>query len=214
MELLNFKYFFFLAYTILGYIKSLSSGERKYLLFSLLGLLGFVTNLLDYFVFSSNLELYLVNDLVSLGLYFIFFFSIKNLKVTSSFIFIPLTALSIIALLFFNFDWPKSNINLYSNYGYLNTLEYLLFSFFASLTSLTICTIVLIKMFTTNLLRLNLIFLLFGILSFYLGDIIQSGLGIYFISDTNIHFKFSEIFLTIRLFVSNGLIIFGLLWKN
>ena len=72
----------------------------------------------------------------------------------------------------------------------------------------------LIKLFKTELVQINLLFILFGIISFYIGDIIQAGLGIYFISDTNVHFVFTEVFLTIRLIASNGLIILGLLWKN
>ena len=200
MDLLNFNYLFFLAYIIIGYLKSFNSGERNYLLFSLLGLLGLATNLLDYFVFTSNLELFLIHDIFAIGLYLIFFSSLKILNNT--------------AFAFFYIDWPKSDITLYSKYGHLNTLEYLLFCLLAGITCLIICTALLIKIFKTDLVQLNLFFILFGIISFYIGDIIQAGLGIHFISDTNVHNIFSEILLTIRLFVSNGLIILGLLWKN
>lgn len=214
MDLLNFNYLFFLAYIIIGYLKSFNSGERNYLLFSLLGLLGLATNLLDYFVFTSNLELFLIHDIFAIGLYLIFFSSLKILNNTALFLFAPLSTLIITAFAFFYIDWPKSDITLYSKYGHLNTLEYLLFCLLAGITCLIICTALLIKIFKTDLVQLNLFFILFGIISFYIGDIIQAGLGIHFISDTNVHNIFSEILLTIRLFVSNGLIILGLLWKN
>ena len=214
MDLLNINYFFLLAYIIVGYLKSYYSRERNYLIFSALGLLGLATNVLDFFVFSSNLELFLIYDLLVIGLYLKFFMSFKTLNIKDSFLFVPLTCLILLAFVFFYFDWPKSDISLYSKYRYLNTLEYLFFCLFSGLTCLVICTILLIKLFKTELVQLKLLFILFGIISFYIGDIIQAGLGIYFISDTNVHFVFTEVFLTIRLIASNGLIILGLLWKN
>lgn len=143
-----------------------------------------------------------------------FFFSLKLLNNTGRFLFVPLSALIIAAFVFFYIDWPKSEITLYSKYGHLNTLEYLLFCLLSGLICLIICTTLLIKIFKTDVVQLNLIFILFGIITFYFGDIIQAGLGIHFLSNTDVHNNFSEILLTIRLFVSNGLIILGLLWKN
>ena len=51
-------------------------------------------------------------------------------------------------------------------------------------------------------------------MAYYVGDVIKSGLEIHFISDLYVHEKFLELFFPIRLFVSKGLIITGLLWKN
>ena len=180
----------------------------------LLGALGIATGILDYFVFSSNLELFVVADLVSLGFYFMFFYSLKTLRISGSILMATLSTLIVIALFFFNIDWPKSAIHFYSKYGYLNTLEYLTFSVFTGLACLIICTIVLIKMLKNDFVPLNLLFIVFGIMAFYMGDLIKSGLEIHFISDLSVHYKFLELFFSIRLFVSKGLIITGLLWKN
>lgn len=214
LDLLNFKYFFYVAYIVIGYKRSLSSGENKYLFFMLLGALGIATGILDYFVFSSNLELFVVADLVSLGFYFMFFYSLKTLRISGSLLLSTLSTLIVIAFVFFNIDWPKSDIHLYSNYGYLNTLEYLTFTVFAGLVCVIICTIVLIKMLKNDFVPLNLLFIVFGMMAYYVGDVIKSGLEIHFISDLYVHEKFLELFFPIRLFVSKGLIITGLLWKN
>ena len=96
----------------------MSSGENKYLFFMLLGALGISTGILDYFVFSSNLELFVVADLVSLGFYFMFFYSLKTLRISGSLLLATLSTLIVIALFFFNTDWPKSDIHFYSKYGY------------------------------------------------------------------------------------------------
>ena len=214
MDLLDFKYFFYVAYIVIGYKRSLSSGERKYMFFTLLGALGIATSMLDFFVFSSNLELFVVVDLVSLGLYFLFFYSFKTIKISGRLLLATLSTLIAIALVFFYIDWPKSDIYLYSKYGYLNTLEYLIFFVFSGSACLIICTIVLIKMLKNDFVPLNLFFIVFGIMAYYVGDVIQSGLAIHFISDLNVHYGFLELFLPFRLFVSKGLITTGLLWKN
>ena len=180
----------------------------------LLGALGIATGILDYFVFSSNLELFVIADLVSLGFYFMFFYSLKTLRISGSLLLSTLSTLIVIAFVFFNIDWPKSDIHFYSKYGYLNTLEYLTFSVFTGLACLIICTIVLIKMLKNDFVPLNLLFIVFGIMAVYMGDLIKSGLEIHFISDLSVHYKFLELFFPIRLFVSKGLIITGLLWKN
>jgi len=69
-------------------------------------------------------------------------------------------------------------------------------------------------MLKNDFVPLNLLFIVFGIMAFYMGDLIKSGLEIHFISDLYVHEKFLELFFPIRLFVSKGLIITGLLWKN
>ena len=214
LNFITIKYIIISALIILGYSKCRSSKEKKYLLFSLIGALDIFTTLLDKYVFTSNLELFLINDLLAVGLYFMFFHLIEKPFIIKKTLLSFFGLLLILAGSLFFFDWPKSDISLYSKYGYLNTIEYLLYSLFSGLTCLIICAILLVKMFKIDLFRLNIIFILFGIMSFYIGDIIQAGLGIYFISDINVHFVFTEIFLTLRLFAFSGFITLGLLWKN
>jgi hypothetical protein len=214
LEILDLKYLFYLAFIVLGYTKYRSTKDEKFLLFSLIGILDISTNLLNIYVFKSNLELLLVHNIISIGLYFKFFYSIeKNINIKKSLLsFYGLFI--IIAGILFMFDWPKSDIKLYSKYGYLNTLEYLRFILLTGIICLVFCTLILIKMFKSEPVPVNLLLILFGIITLYIGNILQAGLGIYFLNDIEIHNEFSNHLITIRLFTSKGLIIAGLLWKN
>lgn len=214
MDFLNFKYAFYIAYIILGYLKSKSTGERKYLLFSLAGLLDITTSLLDYYLFTSNLELLLVNNLILLGLYFMLFHSLKKLETPIKYLLLVYTSIAVYGILLFILDLPKTDLNLYSDYGFLNTLESLCFCFIVGITCLIFSTISLIRLFRFDPVPVNLLLIIFGIITFYIGDILQSGMGIHFLFDSDVHDAFSNNFLTIRLFTSKGLIISGLLWKN
>ncbi len=69
-------------------------------------------------------------------------------------------------------------------------------------------------MFQNEAIQLNVIFIIFGVIIYYVGDILNFGLGIHFLIDTNVHDEFMNKFLPIRLYASKGLIISGLLWKN
>lgn len=214
MDFLNIKFLFYIAFIVLGYIKSISSQERKYLLFSLLGILDICTNLLDIFIFTSNLELLIVNNLLTLGSYFVFFYFIKNITISPKLLFSVYGILLIYAGILFIFDWPKASSDLYSDYGYLNTFEYSFFCFFAAIICLTFCTFILTKIFQDETFRLNLLLIIFGIITYYVGDILKFGLGIHFLNDINVHNEFLNTFLPIRLYASKGLIIVGLIWKN
>jgi hypothetical protein len=215
LEILDLKYLFYLAFIVLGYTKYRSTKDEKFLLFSLIGILDISTNLLNIYVFKSNLELLLVHNIISIGLYFKFFYSIEKNKYFKKIFISTFFLLSIsFVIVFFLIDWPKSDISLYSVYGFLNTLEYLNFIFFSSAMCLIIFTILLIKMIKTDIVKLHLIFILFGIISYHVGELIQAGLGVHFLYDIDIHAEFTCNLLTIRLFTSNGLIITGLLWKN
>lgn len=214
MDFLNIKFLFYIALIVLGYIKSISSQERKYLLFSLLGILDICTNLLDNFIFTSNLELLIVNNLLTLDLYFVFFYFIKNITISKKLLFSIYSILFIYASILFIFDWPKASSDLYSDYGYLNTFEYSFFCFFAAIICLTLCTFVLTKMFQNETIQSNVLIIIFGVIIYYVGDLLKFGLGIHFLNDMNVHNEFLNTFLPIRLYTSKGLIIVGLLWKN
>ena len=214
MDFLNIKFLFYIALIVLGYIKAVKTREREYLLFSLLGILDVCTNLLDNFIFTSNLELLIVNNLLTLGSYFAFLYFIKNTTISKKLLFLIYGILFIYAIILFIFDWPNTSRDLYSDYGYLNIYEYSFFCFFAAVFCLTLCTYILSKMFQNEAIHLNVIFIIFGVIIYYVGDILNFGLGIHFLIDTNVHDEFMNKFLPIRLYSSKGLIISGLLWKN
>lgn len=214
MVFLVLKITIYLALIILGYIKTKSTGDRKYLLFSILGILDITTHLLDKFVFTSNLELFLIYDLTAIGLYFMFYYSLKNLKISGYLLLTTFTIFTILSFLFFIIDWPKTNNIFYSQYGYLNLYEYSLFNFFAAIILLIISTFVLLKIFRNDLFELNVLFIIFGIMSYFIGDIVKFGLGTHLLKDIPSHRLFLNAFLPIRLIINHGLIITGLIWKN
>lgn len=69
-------------------------------------------------------------------------------------------------------------------------------------------------MFQNEAIHLNVIFIIFGVIIYYVGDILNFGLSIHFLINTNLHDEFMNTFLPIRLYASKGLIIGGLIWKN
>lgn len=214
MELLKFKFVFYFGFIALGYLKSKVTKEKKYLLFSFLGFINIITNILDKYILTSNLELFLVNELLSIGLYFMFFNSAKKRTESGKPILIAYILLSLISFLFFIIDWPKTDTSLYSDYRYLNSFEYTIFSLLSGVICIIISTITLIGLLKNDSVPINLLFIIFGIIIFYVGEIILAGLGIHFIQNPNIHWRFSYHLLTIRLYASKSLIITGLLWKN
>lgn len=214
MDFLNIKFLFYITLIVLGYIKAVKTREREYLLFSLLGILDVCTNLLDNFIFTSNLELLIVNNLLTLGSYFAFLYFIKNTTISKKLLFLIYGILFIYASILFIFDWPNASGDLYSDYGYLNIYEYSFFCFFAAVFCLTLCTYILSKMFQNEAIHLNVIFIIFGVIIYYVGDILNFGLSIHFLINTNLHDEFMNTFLPIRLYASKGLIIGGLIWKN
>ncbi len=192
----------------------MSTREGKYLLFPLLGILDICTNLLDKFVFISNLELLLFNNFLSIGLYFIFFNLIKNINISRKLLVSFYCILLIYAGILFSFDCPSSTSELYSKYGYLNYYEYSLFCLLSSFICITFCTLTLVKLFQNQKVTFNIIFIIFGIIIYYIGDIIKFGLGIQFLQDSQAHKEFMIAFLPIKLYTSRVFILLGLIWKN
>ena len=115
----------FIVLIFLGIKRYYRSGERWYFAFSAWGLLNLVFNYIDFYWVESNLELLIITNLIEFG---IILFILKNLIFASPLenkmailSIIPVATYSIIVFLF---DIPKATENLYSQYGYLNTLEY------------------------------------------------------------------------------------------
>ena len=156
----------------------------------------------------------MVNNLLTLGSYFLFFYFIKNITISKKLLFSIYSILSIYASILFIFDWPKSNIELYSKYGYLNYFEYSYFCILASVTCIIFCTLVLLILFQNEKVPVNIVFIIFGIITYYIGDIIKFGLGTQFLQDAHAHKEFMNAFVPIKLYTSKVFIIVGLLWKN
>lgn len=211
---MGLKFLFYIAFIFLGYRRFAISRERKYLIFSLLGLLDLLTNLLDQFVFTSNLELLLVNNLITLGLFFMFFYQIKNVKIPERIIFVVYVTIVFYAASIIFMDCPKAADHLYSDYGYLNTIEFSNFSIISAVICLALCTKVIVGIIKSESSQFNIIFITFGIIFYYIGDLFSFGLGTHFLNDYNAHFEFLKTLLPMRLFTTKCFILMGLIWKN
>lgn len=211
---MGLKFLFYIAFIFLGYRRFAISRERKYLIFSLLGLLDLLTNLLDQFVFTSNLELLLVNNLITLGLFFVFFYQIKNVKIPKHIIFVVYVTIVLYAATMIFMDFPKAADHLYSDYGYLNTIEFSNFSVISAVICLALCTKVIVGIIKNESSQLNIIFITFGVIFYYIGDLFSFGLGTHFLKDHNAHLEFLKTLLPMRLYTTKCFILMGLIWKN
>lgn len=214
MTFFSLKYLFYIAFIFLGYRRFAISTEKKYLIFSLLGLLDIATNLLDQFVFTSNLELLIVNNLITLGLFFTFFYQIKNVKFPTHIIFVFYVTIAMYAATIIYMDWPKAADHLYSDYGYLNTIEFSNFSVISAVICLVLCTKVIVGIIQNESSQLNIIFITFGVIFYYIGDLLSFGLGTHFLKDHNTHYEFLKTLLPMRLYTTKCFILMGLIWKN
>lgn len=208
------KFLIYTALVILGYRRFTFTKERKYLLIGFLGALYFATNLLDEFVFTSNLELLAISDIITVGITFLIFHDIKQISISKSILWMPYIILVFYAIALFRFNWTKTDNDLLSNYGYLNTSEYSSFSFLSAILCLIVSTYIMIKTLQISEPPLNLIFIVFGIILFHVGSFLQFGLGEYFFDDLSTHYKFLEMLIPVRLFTSRTFILLGIIWKN
>ncbi len=120
----------------------------------------------------------------------------------------------IYAGILFNVDCPKAMSNLYSQYGFLNTYEYSFYSCFTAILCLLVCTFVLLKIFQKEIVKLNILFIIFGIIIYYVGELLKYGLGIYLLKNANAYNEFGDIIIPIKLYASKCLILLGLIWKK
>lgn len=214
MHFFGLKFLLYIALIFLGYRRLAISKERKYLIFPLFGLLNIVTDLLDQFVFTSNLELLLVSNLITLGLFFIFFCQIKNVKISKNITLIVFITIALYATILFFVDWPNAADHLYSDYGYLNTLEFSNFSILSAVICLALCTKVIVGIMKSESSQFNILFITFGVIFYYIGDLFSFGLGTHFLNDHIAHFEFLQTLLPMRLYTTKCFILMGLLWKN
>lgn len=198
----------------MGYIKLLNSQERAYLVFPILGVLDITTNALDVFVFTSNLELLLVNSILTIGLFFVFFTGLKIPGFSNKLLFYLYLTLFAYAISLFLWDLPAASIGLYSNYGFLNTIEYTYFGLMVSLIVLVLICKIGISVFNKDNVSLSTYFMIFGIMIYFTGDLVKFGLGRYFIEETFIHSNFLDVFLPLRFYASKFFILMGLIWKG
>jgi hypothetical protein len=188
--------------------------EGFYLLFPLLGVLDIGTNVLDYFLFTSNLELLLVNSVILLGIYFLFIHALGHFLISKKILIALYGSLLVFATSLFCWDIPESNPEFYSDYGFLNTIEYIQFELTVSVVGLIVFSIVSVKIFHIDDIPLSIYFILFGVLIYYISDLVEFGLGTYFLENTQIHSDFLDVFIPVRFYTSKIFILLGLVWKN
>jgi hypothetical protein len=214
LEFSSIKYLFYIAYIVLGYIKLLNSQERAYLVFPVLGVLDITTNALDVFVFTSNLELLLVNSILTIGLFFVFFTCLKIPGFSNKLLFYLYLTLFAYAISLFLWDLPAASIGLYSNYGFLNTIEYTYFGLMVSLIVLVLICKIAVSVFQKDNVPLTIYFIIFGIMIYFIGDLVKFGLGRFFIEDEVIHREFLTVLIPLRFYASKFFILMGLSWKG
>lgn len=180
----------------------------------LLGLLDTVTNLLDNFIFTSNIELLAMNDVITLGVTFLIFLDIQQITISKTLLWMPFVGLFLFAVVLFLVDWSNTRSDLMSDYGFLNTYEYLSIGFFSAIIGFVVSTYILIKTLQVSEPPINLIFIIFGIILNNLGSFIEFGLGDYLFNDTSTHLAFLTTLIPVKLITSKSFIILGITWKN
>ena len=123
-------------------------------------------------------------------------------------------SLLVFATSLFCWDIPESNPEFYSDYGFLNTIEYIQFELTVSVVGLIVFSIVSVKIFHIDDIPLSIYFILFGVLIYYISDLVEFGLGTYFLENTQIHSDFLDVFIPVRFYTSKIFILLGLVWKN
>jgi len=215
LSFFQIKLIVYWIFVFLGIYKSNNTGSKWYLLLSIWGLIDFITNILIRYYFTSNLEILVLNNLLTTIVFLVL--STQILKVDSKLNFLVKVAslfLFILMVFVFYFDVFQAEPYLYSDYGYLNTIEYSQFHFTSSIIGLIFGVVALVRflMFQEN--NISVLLLIFGFLSLFLSELIKFSLNTYLLPDLTLHKKYFELCIYNGFFISKGLIIAGLLWKN
>ena len=110
---------------ILGWRKYTATHERWYLVFSFWGMLNLLCNWIDDTLLTSNLELLvIVNGIEFLIIIFIMRQLITTNSIEKAVSLISGVGVALYIVSLFVFDHPVAPQTLYSDYGFLNALEY------------------------------------------------------------------------------------------
>lgn len=133
---------------ILGWRKYTTTHERWYLIFSFWGMLNLLCNWIDDTLLTSNLELLvIVNGIEFLIIIFIMRQLITTNSIEKAVSLISGVGVALYIVSLFVFDHPVAPQTLYSDYGFLNALEYENANLMSSFFNISFTIYVILKSF-------------------------------------------------------------------
>jgi hypothetical protein len=167
--------------------------------------------ILDEFFFTSNLELFSIYFLL-LTIPLLFLYSeigdISVLKLS------PFVIFPIVLILVFKLNLINTNQNMYSKYGFLNVREYMMVVSVCCVLHIVYVFSSVLSIVKQNSVELYKLIILFGLGIYFVGNLFYNLIEFRFIEDIKESLQLTRYYLPIQLFVSKGLLILGLIWKE
>ena len=210
-------YFIYLRITlsifliVCGFYRIHKTRQLWVLTFPIWGILDLTTMILDEFFFTSNLELFSIYFLL-LTIPLLFLYSeigdISVLKLS------PFVIFPIVLILAFKLNLITTNQNLYSKYGFLNVREYMMAVSVCCVLHIVYVFSIVLSIVKQNSVELYKLIILFGLGIYFVGNLFYNLIEFRFIEDIKGSLQLTRYYLPIQLFVSKGLLILGLIWKE
>jgi hypothetical protein len=179
--------------------------------FPVWGLLDLSTLVLDEYVFSSNLELFLIYYLIlTIPLAYLYY---KFGKISINAL-LPLGLVPIVIIASFIFDLIPTNHSLYSDYGLLNVKEYKLSVAVVCLIHVVYVFHIIFNCIKIHFFELYKLIILFGLAIYFVGYSLFHIIEYYYLDNVEGFVNLGVYYITIQVIISKGLIIIGLLWKE
>lgn len=179
--------------------------------FPVWGILDLTTMILDDFFFTSNLELFSIYFLL-LTIPLLFLYSkignISPLKLS------PFVIFPFFLILVFKLNLITTNQNLHSKYGFLNVKEYMMAVSVCCVLHIVYIFSIVLSIVKQNAVELYKLMVLFGLGIYFVGNLFYNLIEFRFIEDIKGSLQLTRYYLPIQLFVSKGLLILGLIWKE
>jgi hypothetical protein len=200
---------------ILGWRKYTATHERWYLVFSFWGMLNLLCNWIDDTLLTSNLELLVVvNGIEFLIIIFIMRQLITTNSIEKAVSLISGVGVALYIVSLFVFDHPVSPQTLYSDYGFLNALEYENANFSISILGMLFSIYVLLKIFTIPKYPVSKICFVLAIFIWATLDCINHSMARYLYIDIMQHDRFLNVYLTLKFTLFYVFTYIGLLWNR
>ncbi len=200
---------------LLGLRKFAFTHERWYLIFSFWGMLNLLCNWIDDTLLTSNLELLVVVNGIE---FFIIIFILKQLITTNSIekavTLISGVGVALYAVSLFIFDYPAAPQKKYSDYGFLNALEYENANFSISILAMLFSIYVLLKLFKVPKYPVSKICFVLAIFILTTLDFINHSMARYLYIDIMQHDRFLNVYLTLKFTLFYVFTYIGLLWNR
>ena len=200
---------------ILGWRKYTTTHERWYLIFSFWGMLNLLCNWIDDTLLTSNLELLvIVNGIEFLIIIFIMRQLITTNSIEKAVSLISGVGVALYIVSLFVFDHPVAPQTLYSDYGFLNALEYENANFSISILGMLFSIYVLLKIFTIPKYPVSKICFVLAIFILATLDCINHSMARYLYIDIMQHDRFLNVYLTLKFTLFYVFTYIGLLWNR